>query len=175
MAPLSSKNLGYPPQKFKHLDRPYHGLLDCMQFPLTRAQTELMIRCTLADSHPKDSNTEKLLDALRKSQIGEIFLDKLERVPGILDKCTGSAILMFSHLSGRAGSIVMWAYTAAYIVALEGKLDMDGFVKYFPMGIPEEAAYEKAWDSQKMKYIGIPHEKHEAWFNWLDSDEAWKF
>lgn len=50
------------------------------------------------------------------------------------------------------GIAVMWAYTLLLWAAERGKpLTLHNFVEdYYPMGVPNKEAYDKAWDAQKI-------------------------
>jgi len=59
--------------------------------------------------------------------------------------------LFLASLCNSPGKSVMWAYTLAHILELEGgaKVTMGVLSKYFPWGFPSEEAQMACWDDQK--------------------------
>lgn len=78
-----------------------------------------------------------------------------------------AAAFWLASCSDRPGTAVLYATVLAALADKAGgkAASIDDVVNAFPMGVPDEPALQKVWESQK-RYGHIPD-------NWLDCPEAW--
>jgi hypothetical protein len=151
----------------------YRGLIGVEHRPMSQAESEMLIRMTMAgqsETADWDGLHQDLIgkDGQPKSLAYAILFSRLEQV-GMIDYISPELTIFISTLCDSPGTAVLWAYTLGCIV-VDGEISKIGikeWATYFPMGVPTDKGKETAWDGQKGGNIGMEID------NWLDNMENW--
>ena len=119
--------------------------------PMTRDQTDLFLRCTLAERVQPEMFNEN--HANECGAVGQILYHRLQ-LQGPVEVTLGLAGFIMSLTEGIPGKVVMWAYTLNRMFkkkaeSIGGPLDMEDLAFCFPMGFPIDEEEGRLWDAQK--------------------------
>ncbi len=130
------------------------SLLDTLgRRPFSTEEAELFVTITLAGDMAKRPFDLSLYTEMELGQSESILLSTLETRSKIARIDIGLACLICRMAEGRAGNLVLWAWTLHHMqLKTPGSLlSLDDFVREFPYGVPDEKAYSDAWDFQKFE------------------------
>ena len=135
--------------------------------PLTKEGTEMYVTTAMMDM--KNPNMTDVIDENAPAALR--IMEQRLKWAGIDGKVSFPCKLFFSYMCDRPGKVVMWAYTLAHILELNGgqKVTMMKIAEYFPMGFPHVDLEQACWRLQK----GMEH-GHPEIDNMIDRLENWK-
>lgn len=119
--------------------------------PMNREQTDLFIRCTVAEQVKSELFNEQVANEC--GPVGQILYHRLQ-LQGPVQITVGLAVFIMSLTGGVPGKIVMWGYTLNRMFkrkaeSIGGHLTIDDLAFCFPMGFPVEEEENRLWDAQK--------------------------
>ncbi len=134
---------------------------------MTRAEAEILLALTMITKSGRsfaDALAGGLAKGIPMPPTYEILSKRLDyhKVP-----YDAAAAFWLSSCSDRPGTAVLYAAALAALAHRNGNkaASFDDVVDAFAMGVPDEPALQKVWESQK-RPGHVPD-------NWLDDPEAW--
>lgn len=132
------------------------GLFKCKVRPLTKEESEMYIRLTLAEMGGNDEYFAGLDKHLREKGVFP-YMVMVHRLEAFKENFNpkldiGIALQVFlASICDRPGKVVMWAHTLnEMFVKLGHKVTMGDWANEFPMGVPTDEEYKRVWELQKI-------------------------
>lgn len=117
--------------------------------PMSAKDSELFLNCMMAENQ-EDFPPEQFKNTLQYKLLSA-------RCKSLGLRLSQAVLTYIATTQGSPGVLVMYANALRHWQHVHGEevLDMDAFVKIFPMGFLTEKELEKAWDAQKLQ--GAPN------------------